>query len=116
MKQTSCLYTDVRQTTSEQSDLGIEETMHSRTVKHRVHRHCHSQKRTEEYRHKHSRKQTRHDKSKKQSDRSIVTLNIRKTKQNKTKGPTKDINMGTKQSDAKQPSVKIDDDGGKENK
>jgi hypothetical protein len=64
----------------------------SRTVKHRVHRHCHSQKRTEEYRHKHSQNKT------------------------KPKVQTKDINMGKKQSDAKQTSMKIDDDGGKENK
>jgi hypothetical protein len=69
MKQTSCLYTDVHQTASEQTDLRIEEIMLSRTVKHRVHRHCHSEKRTEEYRHKHPRKQTRHDQSKEHSDR-----------------------------------------------
>jgi hypothetical protein len=95
MKQTSCLYTDVHQTASEQTDLRVEEIMHSRTMKHRVHRHCHSQKRTEEYRHKHSRKQTRHDQSKKHSDRchSHIEHSENKTKQ---KVQTKDINMGKK--------------------
>jgi hypothetical protein len=46
---------------------------------------------------------------------AIVTLNIR-NKQNKTKGPNEGHKYGKKQSDAKETSMKIDDDGGKENK
>jgi hypothetical protein len=80
MKQTSCLYTDVRQTASEQTDLGIEEITHSRTEYTDI-----VIPRSEQRNIDINIPGSKPDMTSPRSNQTgaIVTLNIRKTKQNK---------------------------------